>query len=333
MKCQSCGAESDGARARCEYCDAPLQGVRALEVQWTARGRDGVAGRGRVSVAAPPDLSAEQLRAKAEAAFAAALDAAGAGASVDQVSASMRERIAAMLGREVQLQACEVQALTAGPLPGQAPGGRPAAPASSNIACRVFAALLLISIAACSGFCGLGGWIAGTESAALAARARQAQVLKVPEARQAQGLVVVESHRPEVDAPLLVGEVPCLKIDRPRDPKQLDRAPGFRLNRLEVLIDPDTRFDPLREVGKEGARAINGFRADQDVTVMGEVRDGVLRAELVSALSGREKLVAKLDGDASTGRFMGLALPAVALAAMLAGVLVLKGGSRRSAPA
>lgn len=326
MKCTSCGAEASPGRARCEYCDAPLQEARALEVQWTARGRDGVAGRGLVAVTAAPDFSAEQLRAKAEAAFAAALDDTGAKAGADQVSAAMRERLTTMLGPGIPLQACEVQAITTGDLPAPAPA--PGA-GMGPVVCRLFAALFLVSLALCSGMCGLGGLINSRDHSAKLAMVETAEVMGIPKAREASGPVCIESHVPIVETPLRHADVPLLYLAPGPGKSKPEHVAAFRLNRLEVTVTSGTVFEPLEEIGPEPRDQRRGFPAEKAITVAGVVNQGTLRAELVTTHATKAELVSWLREKASNDRVFGISgLVACVVLGVLALVMVFRRGKK-----
>ena len=358
VKCQSCGAENAPGRARCEYCDAALVATRHLDVSWSARSRDGLAGRGRVVVVgAGEDATGERVRSAAEAAFAAAIDQVGAQATADQVTAAMLERLPALLPSGWTIETCLVEALSAPPVGGAQP--RPAGSPGSGVGCKVPAALVLMFFTAAFGCCGLAGLLAGSDASGRLARVKGAQVMTAAEAQRATGLVAIEAQVASVDSPLLVRGKPCLQVEAtftpwrkvevrrgnevevrrepgPAKPAELSRVQGIRLGPLPVTFDEHvTRMEPM--VALEGAdedelgrTTWKVFPAEKPLTVVGPVHDGVLTADEVSTFATHANLEAHLASEARFGRIMGIVFLVMAGLAMTLTALSLR--SRPQAP-
>lgn len=348
VKCQSCGAENSPGRARCEYCDAALAATRHLDVQWSARSRDGTAGRGRlVVVAGGSDATGERARGAVEAAFAAAVDA---GAKADQVEAAMRERLAGLLPPGWTIESFQVEAVSAPaahPGPGQV---RPAA-ASGGAGCKLPLFALLFLLALGSSCCALGGFLAGSDASARAARVRVARVVEPVQAGDT-GYVCLEAQTARVSSPLVLGDLRALLIEtrsaelrtvtrrdskgvtttrKERGPERTttERVASFQLGGLDVAVSKDTRFSPLTPLQEEEEDELGGrvrrsvFKADQPLTVVGMVRSGTLLATEVTTYPTRIQFLEKLEGEARTDRVMAVVFVVMTALFLLAGVAAL----------
>lgn len=350
VKCQSCGAENAPGRARCEYCDAALVATRHLDVSWSARSRDGLAGRGRVVVVgAGEDATGERVRSAAEAAFAAAIDQVGAQATADQVTAAMLERLPALLPSGWTIETCLVEALSAPPVGGAQP--RPAGTPGTGVGCKLPFGLVLLLGALPLGCCGLGGILVGSEASGRLTRIEPAKVMSAAEAAQATeatGPVCVEGQLAVVASPLVVQGRPCLYVESTFTPwrkvevrrgnevevrrergtseaKQADWVLQFGLGPLQVQYqDHITRYEPLVPLADEederGRTTWQVFPADKPITVVGRMAGSVLSADEVSGHPTKAALVGHLSSQKSSGRVVGL------LSLGLAGLLVLLAG-------
>lgn len=355
VKCQSCGAENAPGRARCEYCDAALEATRHLDVQWNARSREGVAGRGKlVVVAGGADATGERARTAVEAAFSAAVDAGGAQAKAEQIEAAMRQRLPALLPPGWTIESFTLEALSA-PVPGQALPGQargPGAPVPASSGCKVPAFLVLLFLTFSSSCCALGAFLAGGQAAERAGKLSKAQVMTPAQAAAATGPVCVEAHTAQVESALVLGELRALTIVTTRakmrtvtrrDSKgntttRQERGPeqtstqsvdGFKLGPLRVVVGQETEFTPLTPLDEEEEDELGGrvrrsvFRADAPITVAGPVERGVMQAQEITSLATRAELLDKLQSDARGGRGAGVVFAVFALLFLLGTVAAL----------
>lgn len=294
--CKTCGGDNAPGKARCQYCDQPLVELRTLEVDWDVRTGDGASGRGRVRVQAPTTVGVEPTRAAVEAAFGAAMTALGSGATAEQAQPLMAQRLPALLPAGHVFESLTVDAVSAFVLVGRAvaPGAGPhvATAPGAGAGCGLGCIALLLSLCCLSS--GFLSVLVGFLMASDVDRIRAAQVLSAADASRASGYVCVEGVVAAVgtDAPVAVDGTVCLYLsERDARGRTVARyAPSFRVGPLEVQPDSLTSWDNAKSHTARVDGVVHTFtaiRADQPVTILGEVERGVIAGGSGSQVSTR----------------------------------------------
>jgi hypothetical protein len=212
--CASCGGDNPPQATRCEYCDQPLTGEKLVEVAWSARTSEGATGEGRVQVAAPTGADAGKVRAIVEAAFAAAVDAVGTGASAASIQADMEQRLPALLPTDHPLARIEVSHFQAFVLVAEgaepAPRGGPTAQAAGNEASmgrtgrRIVGGVFTLLVGFCCLASGALMLAISSDEAEVAKRIARATVVGADQRASAAGLVCFEGATARVDSAVML---------------------------------------------------------------------------------------------------------------------------------
>lgn len=293
--CKTCGGDNASGKARCQYCDQPLQELRTLEVDWEVRTGDGATGRGRVRVQAPTTVGVEPTRAAVEAAFGATMTALGSSATAAQAQPLMAERLPALLPPGHVFESITVEAVSAFVLVGRAvaPGhAHQPHPTSGGSGCGFGCVALLLGLCCVSS--GLLSVVVGFLMTSDVERMRSAQVLSAAEASRATGYVCVESVVASIDtgAPVAVDGAVCLWLSE-RDARGRDvvsSVPALRVGPLEVRPDALTSWDNPATFTPRVDGVVHTYKAikaDQPVTILGTVDHGVIAGGSGSAVSTR----------------------------------------------
>lgn len=309
--CRACGGDNAPGKARCQYCDQPLHELRTLEVDWEVRTGDGASGRGRVRVQAPTTVGVEPTRAAVEAAFGAAITALGAAATAEQAQALMVQRLPALLPAGHVFESLSVNAVSAFVLVGGAVA--PAGPApqvtapGSGLGCGLGCFALMLGLCCVSS--GLLTVLLGFFMDSDVTRLRSAQVLSAAEASRASGYVCVEGVVAAVgtEAPVAADGTVCLWLSE-RDERGrtvVRTAPSLRVGALEVRPDTRTNWGEAAHLSPrvDGVvRTFSAIKADQPVTIIGQVERGVISGGAGSFVSTRPSRDAVADHLAEVSR-------------------------------
>lgn len=311
--CRGCGGDNAPGAARCQYCDQPLQSVRALELDWDVRTGGGATGRGRLRLQAPAAVGGDAARVAVEAAFGAAMTALGPSADAARVQALMRERLPALLPPGCALEALSVESVSAFVLVGGAPDATASGARGCSLGCLALATVL------CCLPWGLLGPVVAVASESDIARVRGARLVTTPEEALggAPGPVALQGVVATIDsgAPVSPHGDPCLWLSEPdeRGRAVVTSVDAFRVGELRVELDATVNWDSpvsYRHEVPGRSRTYTAIRADRPLLIVGTLQPGGLLAGdhvYVSTRATRDDLVEHLESMRRSAIVLGVA--------------------------